>query len=40
MASASEEKMSTIIEIARNTKKTGQISERAVIQANNTGEKP
>jgi len=33
MASASEEMMSTIGEIARNTEKTRQISDQAVTQA-------
>jgi methyl-accepting chemotaxis protein len=39
MASASEEMMATISEIAQNTEKTRQISDQAVVQAKNTGEK-
>lgn len=39
MATASEEMMSTIGEIAQNTEKTRQISDQAVKQAKNTGEK-
>lgn len=39
MASASEQMMSTISEIAQNTEKTRQISDQAVMQAKNTGEK-
>jgi methyl-accepting chemotaxis protein len=39
MAAASEEMMATITEIAQNCEKTRDVSDRAVIQARNTGEK-